>query len=190
MDYLLEPKFVTVPGLGTMRLCGFESCPDAVYSRGVCKGHYHQHRHYGVIKELWHPWEVEYPPCSFEGCRNTSSTKTGRIYCQGHINMIYAGKELVPLSRYKNDGYTPDGRVCKNCGEEKPLDEFYSRNKHKDPASTAKSTQCKACYKHDIRYYQGRVDKKSDGSDPMDYANDPDEQNRRLEKWSRAGRKN
>jgi hypothetical protein len=167
-------------------LCGLEYCDDLHYAKGFCAAHYQQMRTTGEVKPK--ASQLSFPPCAGPECRNRAITKRGNPLCQGHINQLapthpgYVGY-LRPLKYYMNEGMTENGRVCRDCYKEKPLTEFYDRNQWKVGRSKAsKSVRCKECYKHDMRYYQGREDTRADGSDPLDYANNPDEQQRRLEK--------
>lgn len=189
-----EPKYVDVPGGGRMRLCGLDYCTQPLYARrdrkyAVCMGHYNQLAGGRELAPLIHYWELDYPPCSFPKCQNKSVRKapvdTG-FYCQGHLNHLQAGKEMTPLRWYNNDGFTENGRVCKDCKEEKPLDEFYNRNQWKTTAKgtpgASKATKCKECFKKDVAYYQGKGSIKADGSDPKGWTTDPEAMlNRRLE---------
>lgn len=171
MELPTEPEYVDLPAGGIIRLCGLEFCQQPMYALNICKGHYEQRRRRGEGAEfspLFYWWHLpeDFPPCSFPGCVNKSITKNGRILCQGHTNHTYLEKGLRPLN-YINQGYTENGRVCRACHEEKPLDEFYNRNTHK--GSKSKSTKCKDCYKRDVYYYKTKTGTKSDGSDPKGY---------------------
>jgi hypothetical protein len=187
-----EPRYVDLPDGGRIRLCGLAYCTQPLYARregkyAVCKGHYVQLVQGKEPAPLFHYWELEHPPCSFPGCRNVSLRLTGDyIYCQGHTNQVYAGKELTPLRWYTNAGYTENGRVCKSCKEEKPIDEFYDRNQWRIMADgkpgASKATQCKECFKVDVAYHQGKRSTKADGSDPRGWLTNPEAMlERRLE---------
>jgi hypothetical protein len=169
-------------------LCGLDYCEDRHYAKGYCNGHYEQMRKFGETRPKMRT--LPYPPCGFEGCRNRSITKTGRILCQGHINQItkshprYIGM-LRPLKYYMREGMTDVTRTCKDCFTEKPLSEFYDRNQWKKRDSVSKSVRCKDCYKLDIAYYQGVRTTKADGTDPLDYKGDPEVRQARLTKSKR-----
>lgn len=155
----------------------------------MCKGHYDQMVAGREPTPLIHYWELEYPPCSFPSCRNKSVRKvpvSSGFYCQGHLNHLQAGKEMVPLRWYYNDGITENGRICKDCGAEKPMDEYYDRNQWKTDSKgnpgSSKATKCKECFKQDVAYYQGKRSTRADGSDPKGWQEDPESMlARRLE---------
>jgi hypothetical protein len=164
----VEPKYVDVPGYGTIRICGLFECKNQVYARGICKTHYEQQREGKEFTPIKRYNEVDYGPCAYEGCPNRSTTKYGRLFCQGHMNHINRGEVPRDLLWQKKWGMTDSSRVCKNCREEKPLSEFYDRNQWKGGA-VSKSTQCKTCDKIDSRYYRYQEGRKADGSDPKGY---------------------
>jgi hypothetical protein len=171
------------------KLCHLDYCPERMYARGLCHWHYEQIRQGGELR----PRISTLPdrPCAFAGCTKNAGSKTGTtIYCQGHQNHLVAGQELKPLAYHINAGFTENGRVCKTCHTEKPLDEFYRRNQWKKEDAKSKSTQCKECYKQDVEYYQGKVDQKADGSDPKGWKNNPDAMIARYNDWIAAQRAN
>lgn len=186
----IEPKIVGErnPRTGKYpKACGLDYCDDKHYSFGYCHAHYEQYRRLGYVTPRTDWSKVEYPDCSFSGCKKKSTTKTGaRQLCAGHMNHVqpahhaYRG-EPAEFRYYKNEGYTENGRVCKDCMQEKPLDEFYNRNQWKGPdAPVSKSVRCKECYKKDVGYYQGSRTTKADGTDPLNYADNPAERERRI----------
>jgi hypothetical protein len=191
-DY--EPRIVgTHKGKNGQRyptkLCHLDYCDLKMYARGLCNWHYEQIRRGEELRPHLTPTSER--PCAFAGCKNNAQSRTGKsIYCQGHANHLVAGQELKPLVFYTNEGYTENGRVCKTCHTEKPLDEFYRRNQWANAESKSKSTQCKECYKHDVNYYKGSVNEKADGSDPKGWKNNPDAMIARYNDWIAAQRTN
>jgi hypothetical protein len=169
------------------KLCHLDYCPERMYARGLCHWHYEQIRQGGELRPRLNT--IPERPCAFAGCKNNSTSKTGKgIYCQGHMNHLVAGKELKPLVFYTNEGFTESGRVCKNCSQEKPLDEFYRRNQWKKEDAKSKSTQCKECFRQDVEYYQGKVNQKADGTDPRGWQDDPEAMEARFREWQDANR--
>lgn len=176
----IEPKLGELnPKTGKhAKFCGLDYCNLRHYANGYCVNHYQQYKRIGLVKPLIDFSKIEYGPCAFTGCRNKASTKIGNQLCQGHINHVQPSHqsfrgEPQELKYYMRDGMTENGRVCKVCNEEKPLDEFYDRNKHKGLDKTTKSTQCKECYIKDVGYYQGKRATKADGTDPKGYNGNP-----------------
>jgi hypothetical protein len=165
----IEPKYVDVPGYGTIRMCGLDDCKNQAYTRGVCKTHYEQHRQGVPFTPIRRYSEVDFGPCAFPGCIHRATTKYGRKFCQSHMNHLNRGHEPRPLLWEKKWGQTDASRICKNCLEEKPLDEFYNRNQWKPSGAISKSTQCKTCFKIDAAYYRYKRGRKSDGTDPKGY---------------------
>jgi hypothetical protein len=167
---LIEPKYVDVPGYGTIRICGVFDCTQQAYTRGVCNGHYRQHREGKEFTPLKRYSEVDYGPCAFPGCIHRATTKYGRKFCQSHINHVYREGEPRELLWQKNWGITDNGtRICKNCKEEKPLSEYYDRNQWKGTGQGSQVYAVQKCFGIDARYYRYQTGVKSDGTDPKGY---------------------
>lgn len=172
----IEPRLTQDENGKTVKHCGLDYCTGRkYYAKGYCKNHYLQLRRLGFVRPFIDYSKIEYGPCGYPDCKNKSTTKTGRQLCAGHINHIQPShhayrEEPTEFRYYMNEGYTENGRVCKDCKVEKPLDEYYNRNQWKGPdAKVSKSTRCKDCYKKNVAYYAGRRETKADGTDPLGY---------------------
>lgn len=156
-----------------VKLCHFEHCDYMHYSRGLCSGHYERMRRGDEL-----PGELFYkdrskPPCVFNGCPHLAMGYA-EGYCSTHHGQVWKFGRAREVKFYMMLGFTDEGRICKDCNEEKPLSEFYKRNHKKSPHTTTYSTQCKKCYMIDVSYNQGRVLWKADGSDPLGWQTNPE----------------
>lgn len=115
--------------------CRLDGCQTISYAKGWCRSHY------GMLARGRRPRIIDRSdrPCSFDGCE-ARVTAWSLNLCAGHARQHYAGIPLKPMW-YKK--YTEIGRVCRGCGEDKPLTEYYLKNGHlgrPTPAGT-----CKQC---------------------------------------------
>lgn len=148
----IEPKVIpTGENYQVLRLCGLAYCPRWHYAKGYCKSHYEDVRAGRELTPILDRSLFPTRGCGFSGCDRQALTKTGTDLCQGHWNQEYAGEELRPLLWKKGDGYNEDRtrRVCKKCGEDKPVEDFYLRNQQM--GYTARTTKCKECFKAEVR---------------------------------------
>lgn len=138
-DVRLEPR--ELDGVKVCALVEF-NCVRPLYARGICRNHYQQLNHRGYLGDLnW--YMAPKPECSFPGCKNESATRRVPGFCYGHQSQRYRGVELHPIRPHNM--FSEKGRVCKSCEEDKPLTEYYIRNK------TSYSTKCKACYIEEVQ---------------------------------------
>lgn len=157
-----------------IKLCHFDWCNERNYARGLCRGHHGQ-----LLRgEEPRPFAktVQKTVCDFEGCEEISHTKLNAInYCVTHHNHLWIHGEPRPIKYKVNGGYNEDEtrRVCRDCGEDKPVTAYYQLPKPKGKNSNGYRTNCKECYKKDISYYQGREATKADGTDPLGWAENP-----------------
>lgn len=74
--------------------CSFEGCGKGVVAKGLCAGHYRQHRAGEPLRPL-KPWHSAKGGCSFPDCGR------GRYrggWCRGHAAQHYGGRPPAPLS--------------------------------------------------------------------------------------------
>lgn len=96
---------------------------------GMCSKHYRAHR-------------AALSPCAAEGC-SSGMVYRATGYCSSHHRAaIKSGSAQIDYSRVHKAQYTPDGlRICKTCGEAKPLGDYHrDRN-----GSDGYRAQCKPC---------------------------------------------
>ena len=122
------------------RVCVVDGCDKKEYAITYCKKHYEQKRR-GVDPHESHV-DMTPRPCEFETCnRPVEIWKSG--LCSAHNQQLTQGKELKPLVVAL---WTETGRICRVCGEDKPLDQYYVKNVHlgrPTPAGTCKSCTIK-----------------------------------------------
>jgi hypothetical protein len=130
------------------------------------------------LKPIASPGAFGLTTCVFPGCGGIAQTvRPGtQKLCGAHVSQKYLGKELQPVGYRLNDGFNANrtARTCQVCEVEKPVDEFYDRNKNLNRSSTSKAKKCKTCFKLDVAYYQGKRNTKADGSDPKNFQARPE----------------
>lgn len=75
--------------------------------------------------------------CKFETCDKNAEV---RGMCRGHYRQWREGLTLKPLRKRKVLHTDENGRVCTECAEYKPWDEFYERPE-------GRFAICKECFK-------------------------------------------
>ena len=75
------------------RRCSFPGCGRPHLAKGLCRGHYEQHRSKRSLQPL-PPRRRGDPACSFVGCGNVA---VNRGLCQAHANQRRKGQSLRPL---------------------------------------------------------------------------------------------
>lgn len=188
--FWIEPNVVVRANGQIDKYCGLDFCQRGRYARNLCSSHYEAWRRGKPLKPIISPLAIGATPCVYQGCDGVAVTRMpgSKMLCGAHVTQFYKGRELRPVGYRQDDGYNEErtARVCRVCGEEKPVSEFYDRNQ--TLGVTCKSTKCKGCFIKDSMYYQGKRNTKSDGTDPKNYQNNPEAMKARYEFVTTANR--
>lgn len=134
-------------GMMIMKICSFEGCDRKVYAKALCRAHYDQRLRGSELKPI--KGTVPKEPkrqCLAPGCERDEYIYRLQL-CQGHYQQHrlkgLSPEEMKPVQI--RNGFLPNGnRICVVCGEEKPVTEYYVRNRNRNKHNF--SGACKPCY--------------------------------------------
>lgn len=161
-EFRIEPKAVLRETGQLDKYCGLDFCGRGHYALGYCKDHHRAMREGRPLKPLLNRQSFGSIACIFKGCDGVATTRMpgSMRLCRAHVTQHFTRgeKELRPVRWRLNDGYNEDrtARVCKKCNEEKPLDEYYVRNRDRYGTGGSPATKCKECYKAEVAARKAR----------------------------------